>query len=280
MMAKKQKPENNEEQPFDAQKELDEILADFAPIATPEPEEKPDHSGHRKRKRGEFWAKGGENMSELELLEILLYYANIRQNTTDLAKDLYDRFGAIENISYADISELSQVCKVGESVYTLFALLRIIMQRIHKPEIEHENFSDSSFLKEYLPKQFRGFSKERLMLYGLDTTGGLVCKRMLMSEDYGVVRFDPDDILSFLKGNGAVAVIMAHNHPNGKAIASIADYDSTRKLFTFLNENNVVLVEHYIVADGELMPIIGSYGEESFRKGAYRDYQNKKLSLM
>ena len=58
-----------------------------------------DHmSGHRGRMRAKLLDKGSEALSELELLEMLLYAGNRRGDTKPLAKALMRRFGSLSAV--------------------------------------------------------------------------------------------------------------------------------------------------------------------------------------
>jgi len=57
------------------------------------------------------------------------------------------------------------------------------------------------------------------------------------------------DALAF----GAVAVVMAHNHPSGDPKPSIADREATRLLARALETLEVRLVDHLIVATGGIV---------------------------
>ena len=58
-----------------------------------------DHmSGHRGRMRAKPLDKGSEALSELELLEILLYAGNRSGDTKPLAKALMRRFGSLSAV--------------------------------------------------------------------------------------------------------------------------------------------------------------------------------------
>jgi DNA repair protein RadC len=54
------------------------------------------------------------------------------------------------------------------------------------------------------------------------------------------------DALAF----GAVAVVMAHNHPSGDPAPSVADREATRLLARALATLEIRLVDHLIVASG------------------------------
>lgn len=263
---------------WDVSSELDALLPE--PVRQPEKESPSLHVGHRGRMRKKFWEKGPENMTDSELMEMLIYYAHPRGDTTPLAGKLLERFGSVENVLFADVSELSAVTGVGESLFTFITILRLVTSRFHTPVKEAGNFTDPDFLEGFLPEQFRGFNKERLMIYGVDSEGRLLCKDMIMSGDFDSVRFEPERILHFLKKSEASAVVLAHNHPNGLCIPSCADLEATRKLCAFLNENSIFLVEHYVVAGEQTDPIIRHNGEDSFRQYVLRKDGSRTIDFL
>ncbi|MCH2554297.1 MAG: hypothetical protein MK030_03310, partial [SAR116 cluster bacterium] len=65
-------------------------------------------SGHRGRMRAKLLDKGSEALSELELLEMLLYSGNRRGDTKPLAKALMRRFGSLSAVLRAPAALLAQ----------------------------------------------------------------------------------------------------------------------------------------------------------------------------
>ena len=62
-----------------------------------------DHiSGHRARMRAKVMDNGAAALSELELLEMILYAASARRDTTPLAKDLILHFGSLPCVLRAE----------------------------------------------------------------------------------------------------------------------------------------------------------------------------------
>ena len=74
----------------------------------------PDHmSGHRARMRAKLLDKGPSALSELELLEMLLYAGNRRGDTKPLAKALIRRFGSLSAVIRAPAALLGQQKGMG-----------------------------------------------------------------------------------------------------------------------------------------------------------------------
>ena len=51
--------------------------------------------------------------------------------------------------------------------------------------------------------------------------------------------------------HNASCVVLGHNHPNGVAVPSTTDVETTRVLARLLRSMDIVLYDHIIVADGE-----------------------------
>lgn len=71
------------------------------------------HDGRRERIRARIAAGGLDRLREHELLEYLLYYVIPRQDVNEIARDLLDYFGTLENVLNAEIPELAGVEGMG-----------------------------------------------------------------------------------------------------------------------------------------------------------------------
>ena len=75
-----------------------------------------DHmSGHQGRIRAELLGKGNEALSELELLEMLLYAGNRRGDTKALAKALMRCIGSLSALLRAPAALLAQQSGMGDA---------------------------------------------------------------------------------------------------------------------------------------------------------------------
>lgn len=78
--------------------------------------EKNVHSGHRRRLRDRAQANGLDSFDPHQILELLLFYAIHRQDTSTTAHLLIDRFGSVYSVLTAPEEELLQVPGVGKRV--------------------------------------------------------------------------------------------------------------------------------------------------------------------
>lgn len=217
------------------------------------------HEGHRKRVRERFVKNGPQTFSETDLLELLLFYSIPRVDTRPVAEKLLETFGSLDSVLLAAPEELHAAVSFPAGVDCFFALLRHLQDR-SQMLVCREHFDDPRFLAAYLPRQFAGFRKEHVILYFLNEDGFLLHRRTIQSGSFHSVGFTLRSLTEPAEQLGAASVIVAHNHPGGKATASAADLETTAFLQKELKACGLTLIEHYIVAGEICFPILKENG--------------------
>lgn len=212
------------------------------------------HEGHRKRVRDRFAQNGPDTFSETDLLEFLLFYAVPRVDTRPMAEHLLETFGSLDSVLLATPEELHANVRLPSGADCFFALLRHLQER-SQMLVCRAHFSDARFLAAYLPLQFEGFRKEHVLLFFLDKDGFLLHRRAIVGALHSV-NLTLRSFTEPAERYGAGSLIIAHNHPNGNPVPSPADLETTKILQKELQEHQVTLLEHYIVAGKICRPIL------------------------
>ena len=100
-----------------------------------------DHEGHRERLRKRFLAFT-DQISEIELLELILTYSIPRRDVVPIARNLLQHFGSIDAIISEPIETLSSFPGIGESTVTLFRIINAIKMKksfIQQPTLFNSN---------------------------------------------------------------------------------------------------------------------------------------------
>ena len=66
------------------------------------------HDGHRERMRKQLKTSGMDSLSDVQVLEVLLYYAAPRGDTNPAAHALLNRFGTLDGVFSAPEAELKK----------------------------------------------------------------------------------------------------------------------------------------------------------------------------
>ena len=214
------------------------------------------HEGHRERMRRQMKTSGMDSLSDVQVLEVALYYAIARRDTNEIAHALLRRFGSLSGVLEAPRAELLKIDGVGESAADLL-LLFIQMERRHLMDrAGRETILDTTYkCAQYLMPRFIGEQEEVVYLLCLDAK----CKALDCSLIHrGAVNMTAISVRKIVKAaldHNATSVAVAHNHPSGLALPSREDRATTLALKAALDAVDVVLVDHVIVADEDFVSL-------------------------
>ncbi len=217
------------------------------------------HEGHRERLRRSFFENGAQSITDIQALELLLFYALPRRDTNVTAHLLLQRFGSLDGVFAASAEDLCEVEGVGEYAAALLLLVPELMKkaRISKAR-ELRQIRNSEDAGQYLLPFFMNEQDEVAYLLCLDNKRAVICcaemgRGVVNSVDTSVRRM----VEKALKVK-AVSVILAHNHPNGIAMPSREDDIFTRTLFNAMETVGIHLEDHIIVADEDYISFADS----------------------
>lgn len=215
------------------------------------------HEGHRARLKRRFLAEGIDNFEEHNILELLLFFGIPYKDTNATAHRLLERFGSIANVLDADIEELTKSEGVGENCATMLKLMPSI-SRIYfqQKEAVHDKYDNIEKIGKLFISKYRCVDSEIVYLLMLDNSFGIIGLEKLFEGSVNSAHISKRKIAEHvIKANASMAVI-AHNHPQGIAIPSTDDIETTSSLLSLLNDLEIPLLEHVLVAGEDYTPLI------------------------
>ncbi len=115
------------------------------------------HDGHRDRMRRQLKTSGMDSLSDVQVLEVLLYYAAPRGDTNPTAHALLSRFGTLDSVFSAPESELKKVSGVGDAAAQLIRLVPQVARRcLMSRSAQIEILDTTSKCGQYLLPYFHG----------------------------------------------------------------------------------------------------------------------------
>ncbi|MBR6761034.1 MAG: hypothetical protein IKM30_03255 [Oscillospiraceae bacterium] len=205
------------------------------------------HDGHRQRMRERFLKSGGSGFRQHELLEMLLYYAIPRINTNDIAHRLLERFGSISGIIAADHKALCSVKGITENTAVLLKLLPALYAADmdeHTTSVTLDSYEKAC---EYFRKLYQYESKEVIRLACLDDMLRVQSCQILQTGSTTSVSLSLRAVAELAILEHCNTVMIAHNHPDGLAVASAEDIAATRHLYQGLQSLSIRLIDHVVV---------------------------------
>jgi DNA repair protein RadC len=201
------------------------------------------------RPREKLLAHGAAALSDAELLAIFLRVGLPGKSAVDLARELLIHFGSLEALFHASLTELSAINGIGAAKYAqLQAVLEMSRRALVEQLKERDSFANPAAVRGFLQLRLRGIAHEEFHALFLDTGYRLIAAVTLSTGTLNETRVYPRELAKQALAHNAAAVIIAHNHPSGSALASSADLLLTRQLQHALELLEIKLLDHFIVA--------------------------------
>jgi len=217
------------------------------------------HTGHRQRLKKRFLEEGLDGFTEIQALELLLFYCIPRKDTNPIAHALLAQFGSLSQVLEAPVAELCKVPGISENAATLLHLNKemgrfYLINRICKNTI----LATIEDCAAYLVPHFFGRSVETVFLLCLDAKCKVLCCREVGEGSVNSANVPVRRVVEIALSANATSVVLAHNHPSGLAIPSADDIATTRRLASALAAVEVHLVDHIVVADNDYVSMVQS----------------------
>ena len=218
------------------------------------------HDGHRKRLKDRFMEQGLDSFTQIQAVELLLFYCIPRQDTNELAHRLLERFGSFAQILDADPEELCSVNGIGENTARFLKLLPAVARyyQVDKARLEGKPLLTTEACGAYLMPYFLGRSNETVFLLCLDAKGKVICCRMVGEGGINSAGVPIRRIVEISLAAKATSVVLAHNHPSGIALPSAEDVSTTQRVATALQAVDVILADHLVIADDDFTSMVQS----------------------
>ncbi len=211
------------------------------------------HSGHRQRMKERFLKDGNFNsFSDVNILEMILFYSIPMKDTNPIAHALLDRFGTLDcvfNASYDSLLSVPGVTPNAASfIFMIPALTKVYFDCATS---QTDMISSASQAAEYLLPKFIGLTHESLYLIALNKRGKILKFSLVSNGNASSTDSDIRKIVSILLECRATAAIISHNHPNGLCVPSQNDHNVTYEIASVLSSVDIRLVDHIIISGKE-----------------------------
>lgn len=212
------------------------------------------HTGHRRRVKEEFLARGVEGWPDHRILELILFYAIPQGDVNDLAHELINRFGSLSGVLDALPEELMRIKGMGEHSATMLKLFPAVLGRYLEGRTElgvtvHTVEEAGHVLAPY----FYGVRNEMVYVLCLDIKEKVLGVRRISEGNNTnsdvTIRRVAEECLALR----ASFCYLAHNHVDGLALPSPEDMNTTAVVRTALEPLGVRLLDHLTFAGGDLV---------------------------
>ena len=203
------------------------------------------------RPREKLLSKGPENLSDSELLAILISNGNKIKSAVELARDVL-RLGKdnLNELGKLNVKEITRVNGIGEAkAIAIVAALEIGRRRQAMSYVEKPVVTSSKDVALFLQSKFKDHRHEVFAVVFLNRTNKINNFQVISEGGITGTVADPRIILKKALEEDAVSLILCHNHPSGSLRPSKADEELTQKIKEAARYFDIKVTDHIIVSE-------------------------------
>lgn len=218
----------------------------------------------RERPREKLIIYGVENLSDSELLAIILKNGKKNKGVQEIAVELLNKYGSIKNIAQANLEELKGIDGIG----MVKALELITCFELGKRIYNSENLkiSNAKDVYEFLYSKLSNRLQEEFYGIFLDNKNQIINWQMLFKGTSNQSFIYPRDILREALKSNASSIILAHNHPSGDVNPSTADIELTKELYFIAKMVGLKVMDHIIIGHNKYYSFYDHNWWDSYEK--------------
>ncbi|GGD03558.1 hypothetical protein N780_02870 [Pontibacillus chungwhensis BH030062] len=193
---------------------------------------------------------GARQLSNQELLAILLGTGTKKESVTSLSQRLLVHFEGLLLLKDATIEELTAIKGIGEAkAVNVLAALEIGKRiHFHKPT-ERYTIRSPEDGADYVMEEMRDLKQEHFVVLFLNTKNQVVHRQTIFIGSLNASIVHPREVFKEAVKRSAASIICAHNHPSGDPSPSQEDIHVTRRLIECGKMLGIEVLDHLVIGD-------------------------------
>lgn len=201
--------------------------------------------------REKLMLKGKSVLSDAELIAILIGSGSRNESAVSLSKRILasvnNNLSALGKLS---LKQLMEFKGIGEAkAVTIAAALELGRRRRAEESVDLDKITSSKAVFEIMQPIIGELLHEEFWVLYLNNSNKVIHKAQLSKGGITGTVVDARLIFKMALEHNATAVILSHNHPSGKLLASDADRDITKKLKFAGEQLDIKVLDHIIITE-------------------------------
>jgi len=200
------------------------------------------------------------SLADHELIAAVIGTGTRGKDVMELSLQLLRDFGGLHGILSRGIREIARARGMGLAkairVRAAFELGRRVISR----KVDSRCVDSPAAVWEFLLPYMAGLEREEFRVLVLNNKNGILKNSMVSAGTVSEALVHPREVFRDAIREGAVSLIVAHNHPTGELTPSKEDISTTRRLVEAGAIIGIPILDHVIITDTSYY---------SFKEGGY-----------
>jgi DNA repair protein RadC len=201
--------------------------------------------------REKMLQQGAANLSNAELIAILIRTGNQTQSAVEVSKEimLYCK-NNLNELGKMNAKELQQFKGMGATKsITIAAAFELGRRRIGVDVLNKSSVRSSADVAAFLSQKIQDLSYEVFAIILLNRANKIIHFEIISRGGITGTVADPRIILKLAISYGATSIILSHNHPSGNLQPSKADESITNKIKEAALLIDIKVLDHIIISE-------------------------------
>jgi DNA repair protein RadC len=203
------------------------------------------------RPREKFLLKGKAALSDSELLAILIGSGTRNESAVQLCQRILAAANNnLNQLGKLSIKQLMEFKGIGEAkAISIAAALELGRRRRSEEALEWDKITSSKAVFNIMQPIIGELLHEEFWVLFLNNSNKVIHKAQLSKGGITGTIVDTRIIFKTALEYNAISLILTHNHPSGKLLASDSDKDITRKLQLAGKQMEIMILDHVIITE-------------------------------
>ncbi|MFG6148372.1 RadC family protein [Halobacillus sp. B23F22_1] len=199
---------------------------------------------------------GAHNLSNQELLAILLGSGSKKESVTSLAQHILIHFEGIMLLKDATIEELTAIKGIGAAKAVLLLSAIEFGKRLQQMKpVEKYVIRSPEDGADFVMEEMRDLKQEHFVCLFLNTKNQVLHRQTVFIGSLNASIVHPREVFKEAVKRSAASIICAHNHPSGDPSPSQEDIQVTQRLSECGKMIGIELLDHLVIGDRKFISL-------------------------
>lgn len=202
------------------------------------------------RPREKLLLRGSQNLSDAELVAILLRTGKKGKSVLEIAREIVSSEGNLAMLATRTVDSLQKVDGIGKDKAATLAAAFELSRRILSQSkwFSNRKITSPQDIAEIFIPILRDDIKEKFIVVCLNSANKVIKYETISIGNLNSSVVHPREIFKVAIDNSSASIILIHNHPSGNPEPSIEDIRITKKIVDSGKILDIPVFDHLIIA--------------------------------
>lgn len=208
------------------------------------------------RPRERLKAKNSENLTDIEILALILEKGTKGENVLDLSNRLISTYG-FEKLNSLSLQDLMKIKGIGLAKASKLIAAFELSKRVNSGRLCGRSIRKPSEIARHYINKLKDLKKEQFIAVFLDAKNKIIKDEIISVGILNSSLIHPREVFKEAIKNSANSIILIHNHPSGDAEPSEEDKIVTKALVETGEIVGIKVLDHLVIGRDKWKSLMG-----------------------